>query len=197
MSIVSQSEIEFYKRSLQEACDYINHSTITLKAIVGTAYEQHRKRVWEHFGFTVDKEKHNAMWDVDLTIYKGHNVIAFEETKGHYLDSCFLDRALMDMTKTLSNYITLGEPIPMMILHSFTNYSKFQEKNEEFYLCLLGMGNPEESIDKLKEKIVYTKLTYCGRLSKNSWFQICRDAYIDNVKEDLIIEDIKFIKSFT
>ena len=117
MDTVTESEIEFYKRSLQEACDDINHSTIALKDIVGLAYELHRKRIWEYFGFTVDKEKHNAMWNVDLTIYKGSTVVAFEETKGHYLDSCFLDRALGSMMKSVHNYIKLGEPIPMMILH--------------------------------------------------------------------------------
>ena len=100
-------DTRIYKESLKKAEDEIRSQHETgkaLKDVVGKAFENHRMRVWNHFGFNVSKEKHGAMFDVDWSItYKG-NLIALEEDKGHYVDSCFLERAITGFCKTINMY---------------------------------------------------------------------------------------------
>ena len=130
----THNNVKFYKESLRLAENDIksqHESGKALKDVVGAAFELHRKRLWEHFGFVVSKEKNGALFDVDWSIrYKGV-LIAFEEDKGHYLDSCFMERALTGFSKTINAYIKNNEPTPLLILHSFTKYKKFNEKLEE------------------------------------------------------------------
>ena len=100
----THNNVKFYKESLRLAENDIksqHESGKALKDVVGAAFELHRKRLWEHFGFVVSKEKNGALFDVDWSIrYKGV-LIAFEEDKGHYLDSCFMERALTGFSKTI------------------------------------------------------------------------------------------------
>jgi hypothetical protein len=189
-----EENIVFYKESLREADNEIRiqHETgKALKDIVGLAFEKHRKRVWNYFGFDVSKERHEAMFDVDWSItYKGE-LIAFEEDKGHYVDSCFMERALTGFCKTVNTYQKKGKTIPVLILHSFTRYKKFSEKFEE------DMDTRKTEIrDEIQKKLVYTTLVECDRLSKKRWFsKELYDCYSVNASEELVIKDIEFIQS--
>ena len=161
-----------------------------LKDIIGKAFETHRKRVWEHFGFTVTKDKHHSLFDVDWSILHNQQLIAFEEDKGHYLDSCFMERAITGFAKTVNAYQKEGRIVPKLIIHSFARYRKFQEKKEE------DMDTRKECIaDEIKEKMAYTTLTHRDRLPANIWFGSCDDCYGNNAEDDLIRDDIGFILS--
>ena len=190
----TQDNVQFYKESLYKAENDIksqHEAGKALKDVVGTAFEEHRKRLWEHFGFRVSKEKHGALFDVDWSItYKGV-LIAFEEDKGHYLDSCFMERALTGFSKTVNAYIKKNEPIPLLILHSFTKYKKFNEKLEE------DMDTRKTEIrDEIQKKLLYTTLVECDRLPKKKWFsKDLYDSYSVNASEELILKDIEFIQS--
>ena len=98
--------IEFYKQSLKKADNEVKtlNKNKALKDCVGKAYENHRKRVWEYFGFKVSKDKYDAHFDVDWSITYNGVLIALEEDKGHYVDSCFLERALTGFCKTVNTY---------------------------------------------------------------------------------------------
>lgn len=188
------NDIQFYKESLEQAENYIQNEHNTgkaLKDIVGKAYETHRKRVWNHFGFDVSKERYGAMFDVDWSITYQGILIAFEEDKGHYMDSCFMERALTGFSKTVNTYQKKGKPVPVLILHSFTRYNKFSDKLEE------DMDTRKAEIrDEIKKKIVYTTLVECDRLPKNRWFsKELYNCYSINATDELIIKDIKFIRS--
>lgn len=188
------NDIQFYKESLEQAENYIQNEHKTgkaLKDIVGEAYETHRKRVWNHFGFDVSKERYGAMFNVDWSITYQGILIAFEEDKGHYMDSCFMERALTGFSKTVNIYQKKGKPIPVLILHSFTRYNKFSDKLEE------DMDTRKAEIrDEIKKKIVYTTLVECDRLPKNRWFsKELYNCYSINATDELIIKDIKFIRS--
>lgn len=188
------NDIQFYKESLEQAENYIQNEHKTGKAvkdIVGKAYETHRKRVWNHFGFDVSKERYGAMFNVDWSITYQGILIAFEEDKGHYMDSCFMERALTGFSKTVNIYQKKGKPIPVLILHSFTRYNKFSDKLEE------DMDTRKAEIrDEIKKKIVYTTLVECDRLPKNRWFsKELYNCYSINATDELIIKDIKFIRS--
>tara|TARA_B100000795_G_scaffold44000_1_gene28853 strand:+ start:4527 stop:5099 length:573 start_codon:yes stop_codon:yes gene_type:complete len=187
------TDFHFYKESLIMACDNIKEKkkTKALKDVIGKEFEEHRKRVWTHFGFTVSKERELALWDVDWNIKNREGkTIAFEEDKAHYLDSCFLERALTGFAKTVNSYLKNNKEVPCIILHSFTSYSKYEAKLNEFCEIL------QKDISKImREKMVYITLCERDRLPTKKWFQNCDYAYIDNINDELIHKDIAFIKS--
>ena len=190
----TQEQIDYYKISLREADNEIRiekeRGQKALKDIIGKTFENHRKRVWEYFGFTVSKDKHNALFDFDWSISYSDQLIAMEEDKGHYLDSCFLERALTGFAKTVNYYQNNGIIVPILIIHSFAKYNKFHTKKMED----LDTRKPQIT-DELTTKLVYTTLTTRDRLPKNKWFSHCDNCYSDNTDDDLIIQDITFIIS--
>ena len=191
---VYDNDVRFYKQSLQEADSEIRTQYETgkaLKDIIGLAFESHRKRIWEYFGFDVSKDRHDAMFDVDWSITYNGTLIAFEESKGHYVDSCFMERALTGFCKTVNTYQKQGRHIPVLILHSFTRYNKFNEKIIE------DLDTRKDVIrDEILKKLVYTTLTDCDRLPKKRWFSKDNfECYSGNASEELIIRDIEFIRS--
>mgnify|MGYP006189117695 CR=1 FL=1 len=184
---------QFYKKSLIIACENIKEKKKikALKDVIGKEFEEHRKRLWNHFGFTVSKERELALWDVDWNIKNSEGkTIAFEEDKAHYLDSCFLERALAGFAKTVNSYLKNNQEVPCIILHSFTSYSKYEVKLNEF--CEILRDDVSRT---MREKIVYITLCDRDRLPTKKWFQNCDYAYIDNMQDDLIHKDIAFIKS--
>ena len=162
-------DIEYYKESLvlaETEIETIHNTGKALKDVIGIAYEKHRERIWKYFGFEVSKEKNDAMFDIDWCIkYKGE-LIAFEEDKGHYIDSCFLERALCGFSKTVNIYIKKNKKIPLFILHSFTKYNKYIMKLEQDIDT-----RKSEISDILQNKLIYTTLVNCDRLSKKNGFQ--------------------------
>lgn len=96
-----ESNIEFYLNSLIVAENNIIIGNKALKDVVGKEFEEHRKRIWEYFGFTVKKIKLYP-FNPDWCVYdKNGNLIIIEEDKGHYLDSCFMERCLCGIAKTI------------------------------------------------------------------------------------------------
>jgi hypothetical protein len=187
-------DVEYYKWSLCEADNEvrIQHKTgKALKDVIGAAFENHRKRIWTYFGFEVSKEKYGALFNVDWSITYNSRLIALEEDKGHYIDSCFMERAISGFCKTVNEYQKKGIQVPILIIHSFTRYKKFSEKLEED----MDTRKPE-IIEELQKKLVYTTLVDCDRLAKNKWFSSeLYDCYSPNVNEEFIIKDIEFIRS--
>ena len=190
------TDFEFYKESLRKAeteIKTIHETEKALKDVVGKAYETHRKRVWQHFGFDVTKHRHDAQFSVDWAIEYDGKLIALEEDKGHYADSCMHLRAFSEFAKTINNYNKKNKEIPVLILCSFTRYSKHEEKFEE-----LKETWKTEIIMHIN-KMHYTTLTYCDRINKKHWVgnkQSTRtDSYSYFAEDALILKDIEFIKS--
>ena len=191
--------VKIYKESLHKAETDIQTKcqTKALKDCVGHEYELHRKRMYETIGgFTVDKRKHLALFDVDQTIYtKEGELIAFEETKGHYLDSCFMDRAVFSFAKTVANYRSHAKVCPYLIIHSFTLYRHFRDKLDEMRMIV----HPD-IMDELDRKLIYTTLSTSDRLKKTLWFHKEdpeRRPYTTQSDDDLIAKDIQFIQSLS
>ena len=195
VEIEMQSHFQFYIKSIREAENEIKTVSKTgkaLKDIIGTAWENHRKRIWEHFGFTVSKDNYGAMFKVDWSIlYKG-KLVAFEEDKGHYLDYTFLVRALSGFCQTINKYKKQNQTVPAFIIHSFTQFNSYNEKLENDLdtrkVCIKNV---------MKKKLHYTFLVNRDRLKP--WFtKDCDtyDYYSINVSHKLIKKDIEFIQSF-
>lgn len=186
--------LKFYKQSLKQAGENINKikQNKALKDVVGKEYEEHRKRVWENLGFTVDKKRNGAAFDVDWSVYKDGVLVAIEEDKGHYVDSCFLERCLISFAKSVNNY--KNEKVPKLILSSFTQYNLFNEKLVEVLDIV-----KEEIGETLKKQTHYKYLNHNDRFNKKQWFKQ-DSSNIDNPYElyqndELIKEDIRFMLS--
>ncbi len=89
------------------------------KDIVGEEYELMRKKFWTQQGFKAKKEKIGG-YAADLVVRtKAGKVVVIEEDKAHYVDSCFLDRFVMNAGRVLQHYIDLKthhEDIPFVSL---------------------------------------------------------------------------------
>lgn len=188
---------QFYRQSLNLADQEVKYEVTVvgkaLKDVVGAAFENHRRRIWEYFGFNVSKERFGAMFDVDWSIKYGDRLIAFEEDKGHYVDSCFAERAIVGFTKTVNAFLKENKEVPLCLLHSYTRYRKFDEKLEED----MDTRKPE-IVNELKKKLVYNTLVSRDRLPKTIWFSQNENrfnCYLSNVEDELIMKDIEFIQS--
>ena len=191
--IQNKWRIFYYKKSLNELTQNIQKSTKSLKDIVGYEYEQHRKRIYEFNGLIVSKRKPKDInYNADWFVYnKTKQLVAIEEDKGHYVDSCFLDRAVFSFAKIISKYLKNKEDCPKLILSSFTTYKLYNKKMIENYDVLR-----QDIIDVMKEKLVYQSICPSDRLSRDIWFQKQnkeKNPYIENVTKTRIIEDIKLI----
>lgn len=178
---------EFYKNSLILCGANINKSkkSKSLKDLVGYEYEQHRKRIWEHYGFTVSKD--NKYYKTDWCIYYNNKLVAIEEDKGHYVDKCFCERSLMSFCKVINK----NQINPKFILHSFTRYRLFDKNVKEF-----GAIIKEDIFCNLKQNLYYSYLNDFDRIKKD-WFSLQNNInpYEIHQNENLIERDIDFILS--
>ena len=162
---VNQQDIDFYKASLAQAESDIEEQKATgkaLKDIMGKVFETHRKRIWEHFGFTVSKDRHEALWDVDWSIYRNGQLVAQEEDKAHYVDCPFLKRAVVDFAMTTHNCHKKRKETPVLIFHSFTRFKGFDKKISHLYEHYEGTP----WLPVMKEKFRYTYLTNRDRITR-------------------------------
>ena len=186
----------FYKWSLTEANNEIKDRLKykSGKDVVGAAMENHRRRLWEKHGFVITKNAKDSdvMFNADQIIKWGDKIIAFEEDKGHYLDSCFLERALSGFSKTIDKYQRKNKTVPVLIIHSFTRYKLYENKlNEDMITRKDNIAN------EIYKKLVYTTLTNEDRCKE--WYSAKLtdqpNCYTLYANDELIMRDIQFIKS--
>lgn len=73
-----------------------------LKDVVGKEYENHRRVIWEGMGFDWRRKLLKSAFNADGYIYNANGkLLVVEEAKGHYVDSCFLERALTGFAKQI------------------------------------------------------------------------------------------------
>lgn len=196
-NIISDNEmkehLDFYINSLKVAENNINNQNQkALKDVVGNEFEKHRKRIWEHFGFIVSKK-----YNIDLPFNpdwiicdKDNNLVLIEEDKGHYLDSCFMDRTLISFAKTINLFLKQNRNMPLFLIYSFTKYNLFEiKKNTEIEVF------KNEIQDIMVNKVLYKTLTNTDRLPKQKWFCHYKNCFTENLNVELIVDDINFIIS--
>jgi hypothetical protein len=188
-----QASINFYKASLKLAGEKVNLDTAkSLKDVVGREYESHRARIYTSLGFRVEKGKNEACWNADLAVFRSDGtLVAFEEDKGHYVDSCFLDRAIIGMAKTADK---MGESTPKMILNSFTRYNLIDKKMDENLSIFRG-----DIQNIIRSNFEYTHVNQFDRIKKSEWFKSSGPRNtnpFETFQDDGLIEkDIRFILS--
>lgn len=194
-NIRNYSNFNFYKKSLKTAGDKINKLKINkaLKDVVGKEYEEHRKNIYEKLEFKVNKNKNNASWNPDWSIYYNDKLVAFEEDKGHYSDLCFLKRTINNFIETIHNYKKINEECPILILNSFTRYNNYHciEKHLEIY--------NQELVDIFHKKFRYNYINKFDRMNTKKWFSSNKDdnknPYDVYQNDELILKDINFMLS--
>jgi hypothetical protein len=187
---------EYYKQSLCGADNSVNaaRETKALKDVVGACYEVHRAKLYTEAGFrTVGQQKMG--FAVDIAVYDSQdNLLVLEETKGHYVDKCFFERALVGFCKSIRILQKQNKPIPILLLHSFCKYNQSERAFNEF--CDVYKG--AEVIPILKEKFEYKFIHNKDRKPKTVWFSQsgpARTPYSEFAIDALIEDDIRFITS--
>ena len=183
---------DFYKKSLKNAgCEVlIKSETKASKDVIGSEYELHRIRIYKKCG--LDAKKINSGKNkTDLAIYNGDILVAYEEDKGHYMDLCFCQRALLSFAIKIKNIIddTKDANIPYFIISSYTRYKLYDDAFKTFCSIL-----DNKLVEILKQKVVYHTVIGKDRLSH--WFgkkNKKNKNYYSNVNRKCVKKDIKFI----
>lgn len=175
------------------ACNEISdkREAKALKDVIGFAYENHRRRLYKFFGLRITKKDIYTTWNPDITAHSD-TIYIIEEDKAHYIDSCFMGRAILNIAMTISNYLEQGKESPYFVLHSFTRYNGFEKK----FLEMSRIINP--IIVKIMEtNFSYTYICTQDRLPKKKWFQVQKYAYLQNMSLTKIKQDIQFFKTMS
>tara|TARA_R110002020_G_scaffold341473_1_gene556008 strand:+ start:233 stop:823 length:591 start_codon:yes stop_codon:yes gene_type:complete len=164
----SDEYLDSYDMFCDDTITTVEETTKALKDVIGAEYEAHRKRIYEKLGFRVEDEIHDerlAAFNADWYLYdKGGNLAIIEECKGHYVDSCFAERAVFGFAKTAQRFLDLGLECPYFILSSTTKYRLFDEKFEES----LGVLRPDIA-DALRGKVKYFSVVQNDRFGPKKW----------------------------
>lgn len=159
------------------------------KDVVGEEYEAMRRDFYISFGFKAEKEI-IGHYEADLVVRdsKTNEVLAIEEDKGHYVDSCFMKRFLSDAAEIINSNLQEGVATPTIVLSSPTNMGNYKEA----YECSSRLFRPE--IKKvMDEKIVY--LPYCthGRVSRAKYYKNKSNCFA--LSDELITKQLELIKT--
>ena len=162
-----------------------------LKDIVGEEYELHRKRVYEHLGLQPTKEKIEQTYEADIIIRNSNGeVVLIEECKGHYVDSCFLERAVIGFAKVVRLFLNNKKEVPYFIISSPTKYKKYEQKLEE----TLQILDPQ-ICSILNKKIKYFTILNEDRIKRKGYFPNKKPYIITEAEEKNMVSEIDFIKN--
>jgi len=138
-----------------------------LKDIVGKKYEEHRRMLWESQGFDWRRRLPKSAFTADGYMYDNNGkLLVVEEAKGHYVDSCFLERALTGFVKQIKVFLDDGwteKEVPYFVLSSTATFKGYEQKFEE-YLNLFLDANPLKRL--LREKVRYFAVSPHDRLDR-------------------------------
>ncbi len=161
------------------------------KDIVGEQYETFRAEVYKNYGFDVVEDKKKKTiggYDADLVIEKDGEVVIVEEAKGHYVDSCFLQRAVSSYAKVIDSYLSQDRSPPYFVLSCPTkmnNFSEVFEKQVSLYR--------EDIRQYLKAKFLYMPICSHGRVSRKQYYATQTNCFM--LDKTLVDEQILFLES--
>lgn len=159
------------------------------KDIVGEEYESFRKKYYAKKGLNPIKGK-RVFGDLnpDIVVYKGDEVVLIEECKGHYIDKCFLERAIGDAVSIFEWCVENNNPVPYYVLSCATNLSSFQT----IFDSRLKIYRKDLS-NLLREKFKFLPLCEHGRVGEKSYFKSKESCF--SINEKLIENQELFIDS--
>jgi len=178
---------EFYDKSYQR---WRVDSEKAGKDIIGEQYESFRRSYYQSCGFTIGngKKVFGSSYNCDTVVKKGDKVLILEEDKGHYIDSCFLGRAISNAAEIFSECLDKGIEIPFFVISSPTkmnNYDSICDRRFKLYR--------EDIVTLLKSKFLYFPLSENGRIPKEKYFETSESCF--NLSDELILNQNKFIET--
>lgn len=161
------------------------------KDIVGAHYENFRSELYKQFGLELSKKKKKifgSSYNADLAIEKNGKIILVEEDKGHYVDSCFLKRAVGNFAEVVSNCIDKKVNVPYFVLSCSTKMRNFNNIFDSYIKIY------REDIQKeIKEKFLYFPLCENGRIDAKKYFQSNQNCF--SLSDKLLTNQINFLNS--
>lgn len=191
--------------------------TKALKDVVGKTYEKYMQKIYHHYSNDELTEDilNTIMIGANNLRYKGNrklfgftpDLVTYSlqgtedeylvvEAKGHYMDKCFMERALSGIAKTINNYIKEGKHIPIFEINSFTTYKKYDEILKES----LEILHPEIAAI-IENRLIYNTICDSDRIKKGEWFKDGRKydtfnhPYLENISLEKVNNHIKFLKN--
>ena len=98
------------------------------KDIVGEEWEDFREKYYELNGFSAIKGVKISNYKPDLVVFREDgNPKILEEAKGHYVDSCFLKRAIGNYAEVIDYCLANNIPVPWFSLSCPTKMGNFEK----------------------------------------------------------------------
>jgi len=178
---------KFYKPTYQ---DWRIDEVKAGKDIVGARYEEFRESYYENMGFEIGNGNKifGSSYNCDTVVMKDGEIVILEEDKGHFVDSCFLGRALANCAEVMYQVIEMDIKAPYFVLSCPTkmnNYEEIMRKRLRIYR--------EDIQELIKEKFVYLPLCHHGRIPKQRYFLSDENCF--ELDTELIEKQNKFVKS--
>ncbi len=176
-----QSNFDHYYEKLYSECLL---SSKAKKDIVGDHYESWKEkwiRSYSHLDIATAteieeiKERYKGVFNADIYIVNAETreLLALEEDKGHYVDKCFLKRALSNAIETITISMMEGFKVPDFILSCPTKYGEVKNI-VEFSRNYLQ----PEVFNLLKDKFKYFPLCDHGRVGRNSYLKDLENPFV-------------------
>tara|TARA_Y100000004_G_C8841096_1_gene380552 strand:+ start:229 stop:807 length:579 start_codon:yes stop_codon:yes gene_type:complete len=178
---------KFYKPTYQDwRIDEIKAG----KDIVGKKYEDFREAYYENMGFEIGNGNKifGSSYDCDTVVMKDGEVVILEEDKAHYVDSCFLGRALANCAEVMNQCIELDIKAPYFVLSCSTKMNNFQDIFENRIKLYR-----EDIQELIREKFTYLPLCQHGRVQKSQYFLSEENCF--ELNDELIENQNNFVKS--
>jgi len=182
-----------YYKDTWEECEKGNKAK---KDIVGTRYEKFKVewvKSYSHLDVATPaeiskiKKDFGGTFNADIYIVdkKTRELLALEEDKGHYVDKCFLKRALMNAVDTIVASSKNNKTPPKFILSSPTSYAKVSE-----ILDSLSEPLKKKHYNSLKNSFIYAPLCQHGRVQRNKYLKSSENPF--KLDEDLCYNQHRF-----
>ena len=117
---------KFYKPTYQ---DWRIDEVKAGKDIVGARYEEFRESYYENMGFEIGNGNKifGSSYNCDTVVMKDGEIVILEEDKGHFVDSCFLGRALANCAEVMYQVIEMDIKAPYFVLSCPTKMNNYKE----------------------------------------------------------------------
>jgi len=137
------------------------------KDIVGAEYEKYREKFYSKLGFEISsgKKVFGTNYDCDTAVGLNGEIVILEEDKAHYVDNCFLTRALSNAGEVMNSCINKDYEPPWFILSCATKMNNYQDIFDK-RVCLFRKDIQE----LIKEKFIYLPLCEHGRIPAKRYF---------------------------
>ena len=194
LTLSARNFINGHIKTYQEIIDRCDNTTKAKKDIVGEEYECFRKELIKSLGFRIGTKtdilylSNNSFNPDQIILSPSGKLLALEEDKAHYVDKCFLSRAIINCARVVQKCLDSKIEVPYFILSCPTSYSKFEDEFSEGTRLFR-----HEIAREMKKKFKY--FSFCGhdRVTKSKYLKEGVQPFVHDPQ--LIQREINFWNS--